>query len=436
MERVLEWRRAKNRKGAGLTADTGILWVTCTALLGLALGAGLTWMTAGRASTQETEAGRMLAAALLGLIVAGTVGFPLLYGAVHFPALGESARASWQWEPFGEGSGLLAWSGIGLRDADSSSRAALLLLEGSGTVCVLAIALGPVLRRLNAPGWIAATVAIAGLVYPLMGHWVWGSGWLAATGRTGFLGHGTVDAGGAGVHYGLGGMLALAALLATRGKRRNPVREGNPSPGAVLLTFVGMLALQLGSLRDVSPRLAAVAGNTLAAAVAGGFIAGLYMAFTTSRLRGDMIGRGILAGTAAAAGPAPFAPLASLVLVGAVAGLLVCLGSYLVERVWKLEDSAGVVATFGLGGLWGMLATGLLADGSFGIGLNGVGSPRYLGVSGQGVTGIFLLAPGMAPDFGQFAAQILGAVVLLAWGLGFGYFLFRLVALGNTKKWQ
>ncbi|MGC8873160.1 MAG: hypothetical protein ACP5SI_01760 [Chloroflexia bacterium] len=417
-----------------MTPDASILWLSCTALLALAFPAGLGWMSAGNRSQQEPQGGRLLAATLLAGLVAATVGFPLLYGAAHFPALGESAHASWQWQPFGEGSGLLAWDGLGVRNANTPARAALLLLQVSGTLCVVTISLLPVLRRLWAPGWIAAMVAIAGLLYPLLAHWVWGEGWLAQTGLTGYLGHGFVDPGGAGVHYGLGGLLALASLLATGARRRGAVREGSPPLGAALLAFAGMCSLQLGSLRSLSPQLATAALNTLASAASGGIAAAVYMAFTTTRLRADMLARGLLAGTAAAAGLAPFAPVGTLAGVGAVAGLLMCLGSYLVERVWKLDDSAGLISIFGLCGLWGVLAVGLFADGRCGAGWNGVGTEIYLGVAGQGVTGIALVAPGMARDFGQLAAQLLGIATILAWGLGLGWVVFRLASVRRVPR--
>jgi Amt family ammonium transporter len=421
--------RSKGGKEGALSADGRIVWLACSGLLALAFPVGVGWMTTRGKAPSDGQGGQLLAVALLALFVAGTVGFSLLYGAVHFSSLGEEPRPSWQWEPFGEGSGLVAWGGIGTQALDTPARAALFLLEAAGTLSVVAIALAPALGKLAAPGWVAAAVAIAGWIYPLLGHWVWGGGWLAATGRTGYLGHGFVDPGGAGLHYALGGLLALAGLVATGSRHRGPARGGNPTPPAMLLTFSGMVWLQLGSTHTLSPELGTMALNTLASATAGGLAAALYMAFTTTRLRSDMLGRGLLAGTACAAGLAPLASTLTNVLAGAVAGCLACLGSYLIERVWKLEDSAGLVPAFGLGGLWGTLAVGLFADGRWGVGLNGIGATRYLGVPGQGVTGILFLAPGMSPDFGQLAAQVLGLAVIVGWGLGIGWLCFRLASI-------
>ena len=171
--------------------------------------------------------------------------------------------------------------------------------------------------------------------------------------------------------------------------------------------------------------------NTWASAAAAGLVATLYMAFTTARFQPGMLARGLLAGAVASAALAPMAAPHSLLIVGAVAGLIACLGSYLVQRAWRLDDPAGIVPSFGFAGLWGLLAVGLLSDGRFGQGLNGVGLERYLGVAGQGVTGILPLVEGVVPDFGQFTAQALGLGVIFVWALGPGWLLFRLARAGS-----
>jgi Amt family ammonium transporter len=405
-----------------------LAWILSMCLLGAALPVGIGLLAARSFAEGGGQlAARILLAGLLALIVSLLCGFSLQYGAIHLPQLGEQPSLAWQWEPFGDGSGLLAWAGPGV-PAAIPGRAALFLLQALGAITVVAIALAP-LRRLPGPGWIGATVFISGLLYPLLGHWAWGNGWLAKTSQTALLGHGYVDYSGSGLYYALGGMLALAGLLVTSPRNIRPQHQDvEPGRGVLLgtlLALLGMTALHLATSWSVTPRLGLVVVNTWAAAAAGGLVAATYMAFTTTHLRPDMLSRGLLAGAAASAGIAAFAPPTTLLLVGAVAGLLGTLGSYVVERLWHLEDPMGIVPAFGLGGLWGVLAVGLFADGSFGQGLNGVGSGLYLGVPDQGVTGITLLASGMTPDYGQLAAQVLGIGVILVLGLGLGWLVFR-----------
>ncbi len=83
-----------------------------------------------------------------------------------------------------------------------------------------------------------------------------------------------------------------------------------------------------------------------------------------------------------------------------------------VERVLKVDDPVGAVSVHGVNGLWGMLAVGLFADGSYGGGWNGVeGTVRGLFYGGGG---------------GQLAAQVIGCAVVVVWAFGLSYIFFRI----------
>jgi Amt family ammonium transporter len=108
-----------------------------------------------------------------------------------------------------------------------------------------------------------------------------------------------------------------------------------------------------------------------------------------------------------------------------VAGLLLPLGVYAVERVLRLPDATATVALGITGGTWGLLAVAVFADGRSGQGWNGVGPAEYHTVLGQGVTG-FIPATGMIGDgLGQMVAQLagMGAISLLALLVGWLIFL-------------
>jgi Amt family ammonium transporter len=77
---------------------------------------------------------------------------------------------------------------------------------------------------------------------------------------------------------------------------------------------------------------------------------------------------------------------------------------------------------------------GLFSDGTLGQGLNGIGKDAYLGVAGQGVSGIALLAPGLAPDTGQLIAQVLGLLVIVVLALGPGWLIFRLGSIRPSAQ--
>jgi hypothetical protein len=87
-----------------------------------------------------------------------------------------------------------------------------------------------------------------------------------------------------------------------------------------------------------------------------------------------------------------------------------------VDHLLRWDDPAAVLTVHGLGGALGLIALGIFADGKAGAGWNGVGAESYLGVAGQGVTGL-LAAAGYQPDWpGQMEAQIVGLAALALFG--------------------
>jgi len=161
------------------------------------------------------------------------------------------------------------------------------------------------------------------------------------------------------------------------------------------------------------------------AAAGGTILAALYTWFATGKPDPLLTARGTVAGLVAVSASCAFVPTWAAAAIGAVAGLIVPLGTYLVERLLWLDDATGAVATHGLAGIWGLLALGLFADGHYGVGWNGVGTAEYLGIEGQGVSGA-IIAPGFQPDFpGQLYAQITGIAALIVFVFGLSWLLFK-----------
>jgi len=124
------------------------------------------------------------------------------------------------------------------------------------------------------------------------------------------------------------------------------------------------------------------------------------------------VARGAAAGVLGVAAATAFIPPWAALLLGAAAGLLVPLVTFLVHYVLRIDDPTGAVPVGLLGGLVGVLAVGLFSDGLAGQGWNDIGPEVYLGVSGQGVTG-FVPATGFAPDWpGQINAQLVGLAAI------------------------
>ena len=102
-----------------------------------------------------------------------------------------------------------------------------------------------------------------------------------------------------------------------------------------------------------------------------------------------MLANGVLAGLVAITAPCAFVTAPSAVLIGGVAGVLVCWSVFFVERTLRIDDPVGAISVHGVNGAWGVLALGLFADGTYGDGWNGVAG---------GVRGLFY---GDAGQFGR-----------------------------------
>lgn len=271
---------------------------------------------------------------------------------------------------------------------------------------------------------------VALVLFPLTGHWVWSGGWLAALGQNLRLGHGYVDMAGAGPVYLVGSLMALVGLvLFSKPDTRPDETPQLPEAHLPLLAVAGGALFGVGWMAWVataplipastSLNLPQTMVNGLLAACAATIVSQLYSWFASSHVEPLMAVRGWIAGWVVASALAPFVESWSALMLGALAGIIMPLAMYVVERPLRLGDATAALPVYGVPGLLSILAAGILADGQWGAGWNGVGAQEYLLIKGQGVTGL-VTAPGFAADSGQFTAQLAGAGVIILFSLVVG----------------
>jgi Amt family ammonium transporter len=265
----------------------------------------------------------------------------------------------------------------------------------------LAIVWGAMAER--AKLWVYfAFGAIFTVVYSLVSHWIWApGGWLQRFGMQDFAGS-TV------VHYqGALAALAGAIILGPRiGKfgqdgRANAI-PGHNMPYAVLGTLIlwfGWFGFNPGSTLGVVSGghvgfFGYVALTTNLAAAAGG-LGGICVAWLVLRKPDvSMMLNGVLAALVAITAACGFVAPWAAVLIGFVAATIAVVAVPLVERL-GIDDPIGAVAVHGLAGVWGTLATGLLAvpalAATVGVGRGGLlytGSPYQLGIQALGLVAV------------------------------------------------
>jgi ammonium transporter, Amt family len=242
---------------------------------------------------------------------------------------------------------------------------------------------GSMAERWTFKSFVVYGFFIAGIVYPLYANWVWGGGWLSQLGKNFALGHGHVDFAGSSVVHMTGGVAALAGAIVL-GPRLGKFRaDGTPNalPGHhIPMALTGCFILAFGwfgfnagsSLAGGDLRIGVVAVNTMLASAAAAFSSMAYMWIRYGKPDISMIANGFLAGLVAITAPCAFVNSVSAVIIGAIAGIILCISVFFVERVLKVDDPVGAVSVHGVNGAWGILALGLFADGTYGDNLNGV----------------------------------------------------------------
>jgi Amt family ammonium transporter len=274
-------------------------------------------------------------------------------------------------------------------------------------------------------GWFVGTI-----IYPIYGNWVWGGGWLAQLGSNFGLGHGHVDFAGSSVVHMTGGVAGLvgAWMLGPRIGKYNKDGSANAIlghniPMAITGTFIlafGWFGFNPGStLAGTDLRIAVVAVNTMLASATGAVAATLWMwCVRSGKPDPSMMANGMLAGLVAITAPCAFVNAPSACLIGLISGVLVVEAVFFIDGVLKIDDPVGAIAVHGVNGAWGVLSLGLLADGTYGDGWNGVPGT---------VTGLFY------GNASQFFAQCIGVLANIVYVGLISLIVFKLtdILVGN-----
>jgi Amt family ammonium transporter len=241
---------------------------------------------------------------------------------------------------------------------------------------------------------------------------VWGGGWLSQVGSTLHLGHGYVDFAGSSVVHGVGGFCAMALAIILGPRLGKYGRDGTARPflahnivfvviGTFILLF-GWMGLNAGATLGTDLGLAVIAMNTNLAAVAGAASAMLFSYSSFGKPDISMACNGMLAGLVAISANCAFVGPTAAVVIGVLAGLLVCAGVLFNERVLKIDDPCGSISVHGYCGWFGAVSVGVFADGRYGT-----------------VTGL------LHGDLGQFAVQLAGATLCALYAFGVTYLVFK-----------
>ncbi len=238
----------------------------------------------------------------------------------------------------------------------------------------LAIVWGTTLERIKFGAYIIYSIIFASIIYPLGAHWVFGGGFLQTGDLWRVLGvddwttWGMQDfAGSTAVHL-IGATGALAALLLLGARKGKYGADGKPRaiPGhnmplfglGVLILWLGWFGFNPGStLGALDGRFPEILVITNIAAAAGVLFAVITAKLKTGAIDIGMAGNGAIAGLVAITAPSGYVEVWAAPIIGAVAGVLVVLSVYAIDKY--IDDPVGALSAHGMAGIWGTLACGL-----------------------------------------------------------------------------
>jgi ammonium transporter, Amt family len=277
----------------------------------------------------------------------GTEGLWFVGGADNSPAIGDDYQGAYE---------AINWTGIPLW-----TKFFFQLVFAATAATIVS---GAVAERIRFGAFYIFSFVLVALIYPIVGHWIWGGGWAAELGMFDFAGSTVV--------HSTGGWAALAGAIVLGPRLGKYSREGKslPLPGhslslatiGVFVLWFGWFGFNPGSAMEADAGAIgriAVATNTAAAAaaIAASMTAWLFLGKPDL----TMILNGALAGLVAITAPCAFVSIPSSLFIGLIAGVLVVLSVLFFDKV-KIDDPVGAISVHLVCGIFGTIAVGLFAQ--------------------------------------------------------------------------
>lgn len=259
------------------------------------------------------------------------------------------------------------------------------LFQGMFAATAATIVSGAVAERVKLGGFMIFTIIYVGLIYPIVGSWQWGGGFLKTLGnspeeidliRQGVENApdavGFYDFAGSTLVHSVGGWAALIAIFLLGARIGKFGEDGKPKaiPGhnlplaaaGVLILWLGWFGFNGGSVLSANPEATSlVLVTTCLAAAAGGVAAFLTSTVLYKNYDLTMFLNGILGGLVGITAGADQMSPNEAVIIGLIAGVIIVLGVALIDK-FKLDDPVGAVAVHLICGIWGTLAVGIFGS--------------------------------------------------------------------------
>ncbi|QBA64697.1 ammonium transporter [Muriicola soli] len=345
---------------AGLFTANNIWMMVCTALV-FFMHSGFAFLEIGLTRQKNTIniLFKNIFIITVGLLMYYIGGFNLMYpgfadgsaGILDFAGFGIAAPENGMTPEYADG-GYTWWTDF--------------LFQGMFAATAATIVSGAVAERIKIGPFMIFTIFYVGLVYPIVGSWQWGGGFLSTLGGTDA---GFYDFAGSTLVHSVGGWGALIGIYLLGARIGKFGEDGKPKaiPGhniplataGVLILWLGWFGFNGGSVLSGDPELTSLVLVTTSLAAAAGGVGSLILStILYKNLDLTMFLNGILGGLVGITAGADLMSPNEAVLIGLIAGFIIVLGVALIDRI-RLDDPVGAVTVHLICGMWGTLAVGI-----------------------------------------------------------------------------
>jgi Amt family ammonium transporter len=366
------------------------IWVLVAGFLVMLMQAGFAMVETGL--TRSKNASNIIMKNLMDFSIGSLgfffIGFGLMFGADKFGLFGTSGFF---------GSMTTEQAGVGIPVE------AFIFFQTMFAATAATIVSGAMAERTKFSAYVMYSIVITVVVYPVVGHWIWGGGWLAEMEM--------IDFAGSTVVHSVGGWAALmgAMVIGPRVGKFNKEGKPNAIPGhSITLAALGVFILWFGwfgfnpgsTLSGMDMSIGSIAMTTNLAAAAGAVVAMTITWIKYKKPDVSMTLNGALAGLVGITAGCAAVDMFGAIAIGVVSGFVVVFGIEFIEKVLKIDDPVGAVSVHGLSGAVGTILVGIFAtDGGL---LYGGG-------------------------FSQLGVQAIGVVAVAVWTIGTTFVLFKAV---------
>jgi Amt family ammonium transporter len=384
---------------ASVARNVNIMWTLIACMLVFWMQAGFAMVESGLCRSKNTCNILMknLVDFCIGSILYYLVGFGLMFG-VSFSGL------------FGT-SGFVSPESLSIGAFSDLTPGTYIFFQTVFCATAATIVSGAVAERIKFSAYLIYTIAISLVIYPVVGHWGWGGGWLAEMGF--------VDFAGSTIVHSVGGWAAMmgAWVLGPRIGKYTPKGEVNAIPGhnltfaslGVFVLWLGWFGFNPGSTLAANEEIGHIAMTTNIAASAGALtVLGLSW-YKYGKPDLSLTLNGVLAGLVGITAGCQVITIYGALLVGIVCGFIITFGVEFLDKVLKVDDPVGAVPVHCFCGMTGTVLVGFLAN--------------YAPGTESAVTGLFY-----GGGISLLLTQITGVAAVAAWTAGTCYILFKVIS--------